>query len=395
MLIKNKVTFTNLISDLNVVISTKKAELFKLNQEITLDTNYWILKDYKTVTSYLKNYINNHYRINLINRIKSKGKILIILSYNEPFILSIIPILNALAVGNEVTLKSSRGSEEFINTIWQKSGIIKKYDLKLNIVFRKTHGEIDNLIKSVRAVYFFGSYKVAQNLSKICGEHYVEFYPEVESADIKIFNKKLSDIKNDVLLTLKDSFSHSGQTCQRIQGVFVNDNLYKDYLRMLKKEFILFCQSKNIARFISHNYISNREDLIKLLMLDIKKSKPIKIIQIKELPLLIIKPQVKSDFINNAYFLPVLWILPFRSNTELINFLNLRKFFQGLNIHSDSNNFIYNIINNTKFTRYTINRSHVNIGAREGWGASWPSGFSGYKSWLEHFSDGYTIISKS
>ena len=92
--------------------------------------------------------------------------------------------------------------------------------------------------------------------------------------------------------------------------------------------------------------------------------------------------------------MPVLWISVFESREELVQILNFRKFFLGLNIQSEDGDFSDYIINNTKFTRYTINTSHANIRPKEGWGGSWPSGFSGYKSWLEHFSDGYTVLGK-
>ena len=238
MLIKNKHHLDDLISDLIKIISETRAGLFELNRKITLDTSYWISEDYKTVKAYLENYIKNHYSIKLVKNIKPKGIILIILSYNEPFILSIIPLLNALIIGNEVILKPSREAESFVRMIWQESGIIEKYRLNLKIVSPKTHNEITDLIQSVRAVYFFGSHKVAQSISKICGEYYVEFYPEIETADSKIFNKNQSAIKKDAILTLKESFSHSGQTCQRIQGVFVQRNFYNEYIEILKEEFI-------------------------------------------------------------------------------------------------------------------------------------------------------------
>lgn len=329
-----------------------------------------------------------------MNKIKPKGKILVILSYNEPFILSIIPILNALVVGNEVILKPSQEAENFTKIIWQESGLSEKYELKLQIISPKTHEEIADFIRGVRAVYFFGSYKVAQSLAKICGECYVEFYPEIETSDVKIFNKNSSDIKNDILLTLRESFSHSGQSCQRIQGIFVHKHLYDNYVQILKQEFIKLCHSKDLNKFINDQYVSARKNLLDLLRLDIEKSEPAEIIEIKDLPMLVIKPKMESEFAKNAYFLPVLWISPFNRGEELIKLLNSRKFFLGVNIQSDKDNFINQIINNTRFTRYTVNTSHANIRPKEGWGGSWPSGFSGYRSWIEHFSDGYTIIDK-
>lgn len=394
MLIKNRQRLDDLIADLSKLISERKAELFELNKKITLDTNYWISEDYETVKSYLKNYTKNHYSVELVNKIKPKGKILVILSYNEPFILSIIPILNALVVGNEVILKPSQEAENFTKIIWQESGLSEKYELKLQIISPKTYEKIADFIRSVRAVYFFGSYKVAQSLAKICGECYVEFYPEIETSDVKIFNKNSSDIKNDVLLTLRESFSHSGQSCQRIQGIFVHKHLYDNYVQILKREFIELCHSKDLNKLIDNQYVSARKNLLDLLRLDIKKSEPAETIEIKDLPMLVIKPKMESEFAKNAYFLPVLWISPFNRGEELIESLNSRKFFLGINIQSDKDNFINQIINNTRFTRYTVNTSHANIRSKEGWGGSWPSGFSGYRSWIEHFSDGYTIINE-
>lgn len=394
MLIKDKQRLDNIIVDLSNLIREKKAELFKLNRKITLDTNYWISEDYEMVKLYLKNYVENHYTVKLINKIKPKGKILIILSYNEPFILSIIPVLNALIVGNEIILKPSQGSEGFIKTIWQKSGIIKKYKLKIEIISFKTQDEITSFVRRVRAVYFFGSHKVAKKLAKICGEHYVEFYPEIEISDVKIFNKNFSDIKNDILLTLKESFSHSGQSCQRIQGIFVHKHLYNNYIQHLKQEFIRMCKSNDLNKFIHNRYIFAKTGQLNLLMLNIKESNPVEVVKTKKLPLLVINPEIESEFVKNAYFLPVLWVSSFDTEEELIKILNSRKFFMGLNIQSDNNNFINHIINDTMFTRYTINTSHTNIRPQESWGGSWPSGFSGYRNWIEHFSDGYIIIKK-
>ncbi|KKQ87730.1 MAG: Aldehyde dehydrogenase [Berkelbacteria bacterium GW2011_GWA2_38_9] len=393
MLIENKNMFTDLIEDLEAFIKANKIDLFESNRKTTLDTEYYIEEDYQTVRAYL-NYFKNNYPTKLLKKIKPKGKILIILSHNEPFILSIIPVLNALVIGNKVILKPSQGAESFVKIIWQKSGVSEKYGLKLQIISPNTHKEVTDLILGVRAVYFFGSYKVAQSLAKICGERYVEFYPEIETSDVKIFNKNSSVIRNDVLLTLKESFSHSGQSCQRIQGIFVHEHVINNYVQILKQEFIKLCHSNDLNKFIDNQYVSVRKNLLDLLRLDIKKSEPTEILEIKNLPILVIKPKARSEFVKNAYFLPVLWILPFNRGEDLIKTLNSRKFFLGINIQSDKDNFINQIINNTRFTRYTVNTSHTNIRLKEGWGGSWPSGFSGYRSWIEHFSDGYTIINK-
>lgn len=394
MLIRNKSSLDNLLADLNGFIRRNKAELFEMNRKITLDTDYWIEDDYKTINAYLSGYVKNHYSIKLVDRVKPKGKILIILSYNEPFILSIIPLLNALIIGNEVILKINQKNEKFVKMIWLKSGFIDKYKLNLKIIFKKTHSEVTDIIKTVKAVYFFGSYQVAQNISKICGEYYVEFYPEIETADLKIFNNNQASIRRDAILTLQESFSHSGQTCQRIQGILVQEKIYDRYLEILKQEFIKLCQSENLNKFVNIKYALARKDKVNMLLLDIDKSKPDIIINTKNLPLLVINPNKNSDFVKNAYFLPVLWISSFSSKENLVKILNLRKFFLGINIQSNNYRFIDYIISNTRFTRYTINTSHTNIRPQEGWGGAWPSGLLGYRSWIEYFSDGYVRLDK-
>lgn len=391
MLIRNKQQLINFIEDLNGWIENKKSILFDLNKDVSLDTYYWIDKDYKATVAYLKNYIKNHYYPGVENKLKPKGRIFIILSYNEPFILSIIPILNALVVGNEVILRPSEGNASFVKMIWQESGLLDKYGLKLNIV-SATHDEISKIIKTVKAVYFFGSFRVAQKISKICGENYVAFYPEVETADVKVFNKDELSIENDANLTIEESFSHSGQTCQRIQGVFVQERFYENYLKALKQKFIKFCRSSNLQKFMADEYISARDGMIEQLYRDVEKSKPDKMIKLRPVPLLIVKPDIESEFIKNAYFLPVLWIRPFHSKEDLVGLLITRKFFLGLNIQSVDNDFIEYIKDNTHFTRYTVNTTHTNIRPDEGWGGQWPSGFCGYRSWIEYFSDKYVTI---
>lgn len=395
MLINNN-TLCNFIYELSQFIEKKKTDLIRLNRTITLDTQYWVEDDFRMVKRYLKNYTKNYNLEYLKNRIKPKGEILIILSYNEPFILSIIPILNALVAGNKVIVKPSHYnySYNFVDLIWNKSGLVRKYKLDLEIIRINQNNSIEKIISRVKAVYFFGSYKVAKEIAKICGNYYVEFYPEVETSDCKIYYKqgKNIDIENDVNLTLEESFNHSGQTCQRIQGVYIHTKIYSKYVNFLKKKFIEFCSSEELKNYIDEKYILNRKKDINKILIDIKKARPDEIIKIKKFPLLVINPDKNSDFIQNAYFLPVLWTVAFDRKEELIKLLNSRKFFLGINIQSDCKKFTNFIIKNTKFTRYTINTTHTNIRNGEGWGGAWPSGYTGYKDWIYHFANSYIEI---
>lgn len=385
MLINDEQKLGELLSDLIAVITQKKEILFDLNRKITLDTDFWINEDFETLLEYLKQYVKFHYSPDLM--IKPKGRVFIILSYNEPFILSVMPILNALVVGNEVVVKLSQGTESFFQTIWTQE-LLQKYKLSME-VSTKTHDETEVEIEQAQSVYFFGSLKVAKKISELCGRNYVEFHPETETSDVKVFKNDPSFIEEDVLLTLKESFSHSGQTCQRIQGIFVHKDVFDSYVNGLKKGF----KTLDMSNFITEQFLSEQKQLIEQFEADLKQSNAETVMRNRqELPLIVVNPNESSKLVTQAYFLPVLWVRPFDSADQLIERLNSRRFYLGINLQSNGQEFIQNIIEKTKFSRYTVNTSHINVRPYEGWGGSWPSGFSGYRDWICHFSNPYIII---
>lgn len=379
-----------IVKELSSCLQEKKEELFSLNKIITCDLDCWINKDYEFISSYLKGYIVNNSH-SLQAYLKPKGRILIILSYNEPFILSIVPILNALVAGNDVLLRPSKRNLEFVKKIWIESGLADKYNLKLSILENCSYEDLDEYIKISKAVYFFGSYEKAKHIALECARNFVEFLPEIEAADCKIIKiDKIGefDINKDVLSTLDQSFSHSGQSCQRIHGILVQRKIIDAYLNKLTQ---IFNNKENLEYFDKE--IKFNEESLDNLLDNIEKAAPEKVYShsIKG-PFLIINPLRSSDFVKNAYFLPTLWLIPFDDETDVLEFLNNRKFYLGLNIVTDDEDFAHKIVKDTNFSRYTINSVHTDIRDFEGWGGNWPTGFGGYKEWLYHFSNPYIEI---
>lgn len=392
--IKDEKFAGNIIDDLIKTLREYQEDLFKLNRVCTQDTRYWIKEDWQYIIDYLKNFKDNHRRIMLDKR-KPKGSVLIILSYNEPLILSIAPVLCALVGGNKVKVKPSRKAQKIVKKIWMDSGIVLKHQLDLEVLFDLTPILIGNQIKVVNAVYFFGGYRTAMQIAKQCAENFVEFFPEIEAADCKIINLKNShkvNLENDSILTLNESFSHSGQICHRIQGIIIlgNSTSFQRYVSCLIKNF----KALDKSQYVADDYRADKKYLKKLWE-DIEEAKPKKVIKSNDnnkLPVLVICPKNDSKLIKDAYFLPILWTIGFTSEKKLLSFLNSKKYYMGLNVISKNRRFTKRIVENTRFSRYTINTLHTKIRAEEGWGGMWPSGYTGYKSWMEHFTDPYTII---
>ncbi len=169
-----------LIFDLLRCLRKERAVLFELNKKCTGDSIYWIQEDYSFICAYLESYITANLNA-FSGHFKPKGTVFILLSYNEPFILSIIPIMNALIAGNRVILKPSTGVIDFVKTIWQASRIIEKYDLSLQILSNYNLNDTEEYIKKSQAVYFFGSHSNAKNGVILCAKNFVEFSPAVKT----------------------------------------------------------------------------------------------------------------------------------------------------------------------------------------------------------------------
>jgi len=344
---------------------------------------------------YNKNYKKTERKIK--SNLKPKGKILIILSYNEPFIMSIIPIMNALIAGNEVLVKPSRKALEFFERIWIHSEIKKDFELRLEI-FEHSKEKLFKIIPEMNAVYFFGGYENAIKLGSVCSESLVEFHPEVEAADCKIVyleNTSDENIKKDIKLTIHDSLLHTGQSCQRIQGIFINDKYNEKYKDLLQLEIDRLIETKEIENYIPKDYQPN-DFLIKTLdkqFQEIDKTNLIRANTKSGFPYLICNPPVNGEFIKSAQFLPTLWISKYDELDNLINTLNSRRYKLGINIFSDNKEVVQKIIDSTNFTRFTTNTCHTFVRYDEGWGGISPTGFNGYISWIEKFSYPYTVIS--
>lgn len=387
--------------DLGALLSSRLLEILHHeevflkaeNKKNTLDSTSAIEHDFKYVEKYLREYVENNLE-NFTKKLKPKGNVLIILSYNEPFVLSLVPILNALVAGNNLVVKPSRRSSVFFNRIWIESGLASQLQLSIRVLNAPGELELETTISVMDAVYFFGSFENAKRVSKICAEAFVEFIPEIETADCKVFKYDAIEgesLRKECHSTLLQSFTHAGQICQRISGVFVSDRIFDQYVEQMINEYDNLL-NEGMDVLIPRDFKPNGQ-YVDLIMSDINKSKPLMIFGSERcFAKIVIRPNASSDFVKNGYFYPTIWLIPFSDDSELISHLNSRKFFLGLNICASDVPWIEKLIQATKFTRYTVNVEHVDIGVDEGWGGRWPSGSGGYKSWIEHFSVPYAVV---
>ena len=361
-------------------LESQSESLISMSQAATGNSRTDTIKDLESAKSFLRSFRQS----DVPQMRKPKGEILLILSFNEPLLLSVVPIFCALAAGNKIIVRPSGRNTELLDFIWAESVI--EFDLPMQTIDIAPH-DFGDVISKVRCVYFFGSHAHAKELYKVCAEYHVEFVPEVETADTKVLYYSGgvvsdSEIDNQIEVTLRNAFDHNGKMCQRISGLFVSDMIYSLFLERLQ----IYTNNKGYV-LVDDSRLQGSTTLNK----DILDAKPRQIYQ-KEAKTVIIQPGLASNLVDSAYFEESLWALPYSSVDTLASMLNSRTFKMGLNIVSNDTKFANQLIDMTFFSRYTLGKDHCDISKDLGWGGNWPSGSGGYKSWYESFSNSYVII---
>lgn len=357
-------------------IETHRDELIDLSMAATGNSRADTEVDLQTSIDFLR-----HATLQSIPPMrKPKGKVFIILSVNEPLLLSVIPIFCALSMKNEVTVRPSSKNRAIFESIW--GNLVHEY--KLEIILDPIE-KIDEVIRRVSAVYFFGSHENARHVYSLCAKHFVEFIPEIEAADTKVVymspeQQDPSEIVHDIEMTLQNAYSHNGMICQRITGVYINQDSYKTYIETLHS--VLIKSGFKQSPVVSIDGVFER---------DITASQPSSLYTHGE-SAVIIEPDLESDFANSAYFAKSLWVCPYKEIDDLVYKLNNRPYRLGLNIISNDCTFAEELILRTNFSRYTLRSDHCDISGDSGWGGNWPTGSGGYREWYSVFSDAYVVI---
>lgn len=388
-----KSAVAKLCLDLKRNLALARRPLERLSVGITNDYKLWSSQDASYTLKYLEKYLDNNSRFWRQKR-RPKGSILIILSYNEPFILSVIPVLNALVAGNEVTVRPSTRNLNFLEIIWGKD-LVHDNQLPLTIS-HTTRDELTESVNQYRAVFFFGSDHVARTLAIACAQQQVEFYPEVESGDFSVVDYVKIDQTQARSLArqlLDDSFYHFGQSCQRLQGCYVREDSLSFLTRVLLDEFAALPTRQPYVQGFS----TKQRTFLKKGSTDVSKllsdsGGQIHQLQPAHLPAVIFSPRANSNLVQQPLFWPVFWVVPYSNEIELTRLIQHRPYSLGANIRSDRPPFVRRLIGGIRQTRITINRPHVQVEISEGWGGSYPTGTTGYQSWLETFTYPYTVL---
>ncbi len=389
-MLKNKLSDdekSSLISVLSHTISTNKTTLQKASFAATNDPPEAFRHDFRTVEKILSLKKEKYDEDKSIHR-KPKGKVLLLLSYNEPLLMSVDPVFSALAAGNEVFVRASSAATEVLETIWKPAYASLPWLNERLTLLGPDHSIVTETIPHMNAVYLFGSQHVATLIASQCAKHLVEFWPETEGADFAVYTPSATITPHEFAVHLAaEAVTHSGQICQRLQGAFVHRGL----LAQVYEHMITLCsQQKNLVKpnLLQRNMRDAYDKLA--------ESEPnLKYMQGSSANSLSIVTGITafSPLCQQAFFLPAIWLIPYESEEELLSYIASRPIQFGCNLWTEDTKLIQGIAQHSRLTRITLNTEHTPIRNEEGWGGAQPTSFGGYMGWNDKFTNAYTIIS--
>lgn len=379
---------TALTQQLQSTLLEKKENLKIFVKAATNDTTSDFDHDYLVINDILSSLPKTDFDTTYASR-KPKGKILIILSYNEPLVMCIDPVVSALIAGNEVYVRPSNTSSSVFHAIWDTVlSTLPWLSDRLTIVDTDHQATIDH-IALVQAVYFFGSQRVAEKIGAECSKYLVEFWPETEGSDFAIYSDSTPLTTGEFTKYIYgEAFSHSGQMCQRLQGVFVHRSKYES----LKEALRSIVSTSIPSDFNTPNALQIKmRATYDRLASSYPASSYFPGKQVN-MPSLITDIPPNSSVCHDAFFLPTLWLIPYDSDDLLVEEIAKRPVQFGVNIWTTDHELVDSVAKHTRLTRITVNTQHIDIRHDEGWGGAQPTSFGGSMQWSDKFSNKYNII---
>lgn len=266
-------------------------------------------------------------RLGLVKRIPL-GVVAAITPFNFPLNLSLHKLAPAIAAGNTVVFKPAEKtpvSAYMLTKLFHEAGIPEG---ALNLVLGTGKEVGDPLVKhdKVHKVSFTGSLPVGRNIKKSAGFKKVTLELGSNSPNI-LFDD--APINNAVKNLVKGAFAFSGQVCISAQRVYVQKNIYDEFL----EKFVQQTNALKIGNPAEENtdigpMINEEEAKRAKLWVDdaVEKGAEIKSGGERKGPVLTptIMTNVKKDMkiIAEEVFAPIVSVIPFDTEEEVIGLSN-------------------------------------------------------------------------
>lgn len=318
------------------------------------------------------------------------GNTLIISPWNYPFLLTMAPLVDALAAGNTAIIKPSKNSLATTKVM----GKIIRLCFKENYVYLvdKDIDKARDLIKEkFDFIFFTGSSSVGKEVLKNAAEHLTPVVLELggkspcivdETADIALAAKRI----------VFGKFLNCGQTCVAPDYVLCHKSIVKDLQRELcvqteKQYGINPLENKNYGKIISERHFERLKNLIEPSKIILGGKTKKTTLQIA--PTIMTDISWQDSIMQEEIFGPLLPILTFENLEEVISLLNQKPKPLALYLFTSDKQAIKQITSRVQYGGGCINDTIIHLATTQmPFGGVGESGMGSY-----HGAEGFKTFS--
>jgi len=327
------------------------------------------------------------------------GVTLIISPWNYPVMLSLGPIVGAIAAGNTIILKPSEFS---INTSKVIEKIISstfddEYIKVINGAVKETQ---DLLNQKLDYIFFTGSTNVGRIVMEKASKYLTPISLELGGKSPVIVGK-CANIKIAAKRIAFGKLLNSGQTCIAPDYVYVHESVKAEFIKYLKEAIIEFfgdnpIESKDYGKIINNKHYDRLNNLIEGENIVFGGDKSDELQKIS--PTILDDINHDSKVMQEEIFGPILPLITFEDLNEVISYINNNPAPLALYLFTESKKVIQKVLNECKFGGGCINDTIMHVSSDYlPFGGVGESGMGSYhgKASFDTFSHYRSVMHKS
>ena len=288
------------------------------------------------------------------------GKVLIIAPWNYPYQLALCPLIAAVAAGNQAVVKPS---ELTPNTSSIVAKIISETFDENHVKCVEGGVEITQELLSQRwdYIFFTGSVAVGKIVAKAAAENLTPVTLELGGKNPCIIDAT-ANLKLAAKRIVWGKFLNAGQTCIAPDYLLVSNKIKSAFIELIKKEIIDAYgenpeTSPDFPRIINQKNWNRLTDMLKGESILAGGKSNIQDYYLA--PTLLDEPSLDSLVMKDEIFGPILPVLSFENETDLVSIISRYEKPLSLYIFSNDNPFAKKIIQNYSFGGGCINDTVV------------------------------------
>lgn len=327
------------------------------------------------------------------------GVTLIISPWNYPVMLSLGPLVGAIAAGNTIILKPSEFSQN-TSTVLEKMISSTFDDFYIKVVTGAVKETQDLLDQKLDYIFFTGSTAVGKIVMEKASKHLTPISLELggkspviidENANIKVAAKRIAFGK----------FLNSGQTCVAPDYIYIHESIKNEFIENLKESITEFfgdnpLESNDYGKIINDKHYNRLTSLIyneTVVHGGFKDDETLKIA-----PTILDNITPNSAVMQEEIFGPILPILSYTDLNEVITTINNNPSPLAFYLFTESKKVIKKILNECTFGGGCINDTIVHLSsAYLPFGGVGESGMGAYhgKASFDTFTHYRSVLHKS